>query len=315
LLAELEVRERLFAAARAAGLRPPEAHATISSGLRSGKQRPVDLEHHQRLTRSVPSLPLEAFAAIADRLAELCPLDEQPDVSGYLASRRLELGAADAFALPASLEQKAVVVALAQEFGREALAQSGLIKRLPAGEPDLSRFVWPEHRLCVTWRGPEGIAHHRAPLHGEPRGGATLGVPEAARRGVAAGMAPARASGGGATRRDVEGPSDYFAVRAWAFVRARAGAQPMPVTLALPSATKLRPEWLRPLMDRRVVVALDSDDAGDQASVHILEQLSAVGIQAERSRPPAPAKDWAAAWLRACARSKRRPAVEGRACG
>jgi hypothetical protein len=316
LLAELEVRDRLIEAARAAGLRMPEIHATISSGLRSGKQRPVDLEHHQRLTRTVPSLPLEAFAAIAERLAELCPLEGQREVTGYLASRRLELGVADAFALPPTHQQKPVVSTLAQEFGRDALAQTGLIRRMPSGEPELSRFVWPEHRLCVTWRGPEGIAQTIERRY-TGRGDTERRWVFPAQRGAEWPLGWHLLERAEPERHVVivEGPSDYFAVRAWAFVRSRAAAQPMPVALALPAATKLRPEWLRLLMDRRVFVGLDSDEAGEQASLRILEQLNTIGVEGERSRPPAPSKDWAAAWLRASARNERQPAAEGRACG
>lgn len=299
LLAELEVGDTLAEAARASGLRIPEIRATITSGLRSGKKRPVDLEHHQRLTRTEPSLSQAAFALIAARLAELCPLYAHQDVMEYLVARRLELGvSADVFALPAPAEQRQVVAVLVEEFGREPLAQTGLIKRMPAGEPDLSRFVWPEHRLGVIWRGPDGSAQtierrftgnrdtDRRWVFPAQRGAAwPLGWNELVQ------ATPDRSVV------IVEGPSDYLAVRAWMFVKSRTANVPVPVALALASATKLRPEWLRSLMDRRVYVALDSDEAGEEASARILAQLVAIGIDAERSCPPAPSKDWAAAWL------------------
>jgi 5S rRNA maturation endonuclease (ribonuclease M5) len=225
-------------------------------------------------------------------------LYRQLDVMLYLVSRRLELGiSADVFALPPPLDQRAIVAALAEEFGREPLAQSGLIKGMPAGEPDLSRLVWPEHRLAVIWRTPEGSAQTIERRYTGSRDTERRWV-FPAQRGAEWPLGWHELARAEADRPVilVEGPSDLWAARARAFVNTFGKGHPLAVVLALPAATKLRPEWLRALMGRRVFVALDTDKAGEEASSAILSQLEAVGIAAERARPLAPAKDWAAAW-------------------
>jgi hypothetical protein len=299
LLAEREATDELKRAGRDAGLTPAEIRATLSSALRSGKARPIEIMKQEQRAEPIPQ---SRFAPMAEWLLEQCALEHQQDVVEMLKSRRLydpfnpDL-TADVFALPA--DQEPLVSALVSKFGRDDLTNSGLAHQLPSGELDVSRFAWPQHRLCITWRDGDGDAQtierrHVGSGHTDkrwvfPRQRAPwwpLGWDELSR------ALPERAVV------IVEGPTDWIAVRAW--LRTELHESIRPVVIALPSATKLRPEWLRLLSGRRVAVNLDADKAGAEASAAIIDQL--VGIASQVTRKVAPAKDWAEAWQKRCAR-------------
>jgi hypothetical protein len=307
------VIEQMTVAGRAAGLNQAEIRATLKSALTAGKRNPLE-PRRTREHETPRTLSTARFAAIAESLLERLPVEQQPDVLAMIVARRLELGlCADVFALPRPPEQQALLKELAEQFGRDDLARTGLLKRTPTGDPDLRRFAWPEHRWCVIWRDPDRDAQtierrytgdrdterrwvfpaQRGPEW--PLGWHLLASAEPERLVVV-----------------VEGPSDYFAARAMAFARCRDGAQQMPLIVALASATKLRSEWLPALARRRVFVALDGDEAGERASNAILEQLRVAEIECERTRPPEDVKDWAEARARDCKMSESQSTTEAR---
>lgn len=298
LLAPREAEAQLTRAAREAGLSSAETRATLASAFRSGAANPV--EAPPRWASQPTTLPQSAFAPMAEWLLERCPLENQTDVLSMVVERGLEGGIADAFALPPAADQAPLVAEMVAAFGRDAFMRSGIAALLPSGELDAHRLVWPAHRLGAIWRDVDGDAQtieRRHVGHGETdrrwvfpraRGAAwPLGAHLLASAGTWLPVAI------------VEGPTDYFALRAWSTAD---GGSPSAMVVALPSAAKLKPEWIELFADRDVVIGLDGDEAGDKASAEIAQQLSGIASSVVRKIPKA--KDWSAAWERRCARSE-----------
>jgi hypothetical protein len=299
-----DVEKRLSSAARRIGLSAPEARATIRSGLQRGIAEPAFAAERE-------SAPQERFVdwmpQIIGRLAELCPLSGLPEVAEYLEQRGIPTNfERDVFALPPAPLQGGLIAILASDFSAGALASTGLIRRLPSGKPDLSRFAWPGHRLCVIWRWLDGTPQTLQRRH--------VGAGECQTRWVfPSGRGPEFPLGYDRLEREepglvrlnpprtvviVEGPTDWLASR-WIAARdvflSHCDEADMPLVVALPSAIKLRPEWLRALAKRHVIVALDGDEAGEKAAASIINQLAEPALVTTTTRllPPRGAKDWA----------------------
>lgn len=289
LLAEREAVTELRRAGRDAGLAPTEITATLASALRSGKARPVEPQKQETRPEFTPQ---SAFAPMAEWLLKHCPVTGQRDVMQLLTERRLQTQLDDLFALPAPEAQGVLVEGLCKTFGRAAFQGSGLSHLLPSGELDVERFAWPQHRLCIVWRDPDGDAQtierrHVGSGHTDKRWVFPRGRPPLWPLGWdQLTKAPADRA-----VIIVEGPTDCLAVRAW-LEDMPERARPLPI--ALPSALKLRPEWLRLLAGRRVAVNLDADKAGEEAAQLIMAQLADIASQV--TRKVAPAKDWSEAW-------------------
>lgn len=290
LLAEREAVSELKRAGRDAGLTPGECASTLASALRSGKARPIEPQKQDTRPEMTPQ---SAFAPMTEWLLERCPVTGQHDVMQLLRSRRLDTQLVDLFALPAPEMQEPLIDGLCKAFGRPAFQGSGLSHLLPSGELDVQRFAWPQHRLCIVWRDPDGDAQTIERRH--------VGSGQTDKRWVfPRGRPPWWPLGWDRLTKSptdrpvviVEGPTDCLAVRAW--LDAELNEEIRPVVVALPSALKLRPEWLCLLSGRSVAVNLDADKAGEEAAVAIIEQLT--GIASQVTRKVAPAKDWSEAW-------------------
>jgi 5S rRNA maturation endonuclease (ribonuclease M5) len=289
LLAEREAVAELKRAGRDAGLTPGECASTLASALRSGKARPIE---PQKVETRAPVTPQSRFMVIAEWLLSRCAVQLENDVMNALRERRLDAYTTDLFALPrveAKMQQR-LIGELVEEFGRPDFQHSGLAHLLPSGELDVTRFAWPEHRLGVAWRDPDGDIQTIERRHvGNGRCDTRWVFPRDRRPIWPLGYDQLERADKARPVIIVEGPTDCMAVRMWT-----AKKEPMPVVVALPSALKLRPEWLRLLAGRDVTVALDDDKAGSEAAAGIMAQLA--GIAAAVHRKVAPAKDWAKAW-------------------
>jgi 5S rRNA maturation endonuclease (ribonuclease M5) len=286
LLAEREAVAELKRAGRDAGLTPGECASTLASALRSGKARPIE---PQKPDVRPEVTPQSRFMVIAERLLSRHVYLEK-DVTDALRARRLDAYTTDLFALPPVPLQQRLIGELVEEFGRPDFQHSGLAHLLPSGELDVTRFAWPEHRLGVVWRDPDGDIQTIERRHvGNGRCDTRWVFPRDRRPIWPLGYDQLERAEKSRPVIIVEGPTDCIAVRLWV-----AKKEPMPVVVALPSALKLRPEWLRLLAGRDVTVALDDDKAGSEAAAGIMIQLA--GIAAAVHRKIAPAKDWAEAW-------------------
>lgn len=301
LLAEREAVSELKRAGRDAGLTPGECAATLQSALRSGKARPLE---PQKVDVRPESTPQSQFMVMAEWLLSRCAVQLEQDVMTMLRARRLDSYTTDLFALPPVAIQQRLIGELVEEFGRPCFQFSGLAKLLPSGELDTSRFAWPEHRLGIAWRDPDGDIQTIERRHVGSGHCDTRWVFPRDRRPIwplgwdRLHIAGAKWSAFGKDLIDpsvpvviVEGPTDCLALRLWTAKR-----EPSPVVVALPSATKLRTEWFRPLANRVVYIALDDDKAGNEASAAIIDQLSSVAASVHRKVAPAPFKDWSEAW-------------------
>lgn len=289
LLAEREAVAELKRAGRDAGLTPGECASTLASAFRSGKARPLEPQKPDARPESTPQF---YFMAMAEWLLSRCAVQLEKDVMNLLRARRLDSYTTDLFALPPVAMQQRLIGELVEEFGRPCFQFSGLAKLLPSGELDVTRFAWPEHRLGVVWRDPDGDIQTIERRHVGNGSCDTRWVFPRGRRPIwPLGYDQLEKAHPARPVIIVEGPTDCIAVRLWV-----AKKNPMPVVVALPSALKLRLEWMRLLSRREVTVALDDDKAGSEASNAIMGQLSKIAYTVQRKIAPAPFKDWSEAW-------------------
>jgi hypothetical protein len=249
--------------------------------------------------RGPERMPNVYFDEIAQWLIDRCPLEDQSDVETYVASRKLMASSAVLFALPHVREQKALAADMCEQFGASKLNETGLFGVTPASKDvDLSRFAFPFHRLCICWVDPAGFVDtiERRVTDSSIEGGNNKRWVFPRHRG------PQWPLGCHELWNDkdmrpvtiVEGPTDYMAVRTMNY-----GNPVSPITIALQNArSTLAPEWVRPILGRHVTVALDGDTAGETAAQGIMAQLTAIGVQCTRQRPPVGCKDWAEALMK-----------------
>lgn len=244
-----------------------------------------------------PKLSTDAFNSIALRLAEMCPISEQADVVKYLWDRALPHNLGHVFALPRTAKQGAIVAELVEKFGMENVVATGMIKRDDNGEPVLSRFSFPQHRLCVPWFDRYGLIQTvQRRCIGEVVGDKRWVFP--AGRGAEWPLGAEQLSDASIERAVIiaEGPGDTLALRWRVFRRCveNGGWEHAPIVVGIPSAVRaLPPEWISPLLNRTILVALDRDQAGEHAAQGIMAQLNGIGCKAIRFLPKDPScKDW-----------------------
>lgn len=300
-LSRAEAEHRLTTAARRMGLAASEARSTIRSGLDAGVRDPAFREDRSRTAvagarrtpapTSVSASSLAAdsaapavdhFPSIAETLCTSCPLSGEPDVVAYLKGRGLPTDAtADVFALPPPAGQAALIARLLEKHGDDAVLSTGLVRR------DLKEMLWPAHRLGIAWRNAYGMAIDTLQfrLAETPRGGVKKAL-FAKGRAVRwpFGLHRLAQCSPSEPVLIVEGPTDWLAQ--YAIHPSFAGR-----CVALPSATRLRDEWVPHFAGRQVFVALDADEAGERAAIEIMGQLAAVAAPL-RVRPFPGSKDW-----------------------
>ena len=245
------------------------------------------LEHRPERIAEPDEVSGEDYDAIARALLDACtPLVEAaPDVARYLDGRGLlaEAIAAGVRGLPA--DRHVVARALLATFDRAKLERASILR------PGLDAIDWPAWRLLVPWadrfgrikclqrrRIDDGTPKYRSPRGRSPR--APCGVEH---------LGAALASfGADAEVIITEGALDALARRHIARVRGERAAIVGVYSAASPAAGLP----LDLLKGRRVVIALDADEAGDRAAIVLARELADVAGDLVRERPRG-AKDWA----------------------
>jgi hypothetical protein len=261
-------------------------------------------------TEDVPGARLDSkhaldhrtFDRVVRHLMTLCPIDDQDDVYRHVRRRGLQTAFARDFALPSPAQQAPLIAELVKEHGVPALATTGLLRRGAAiREPMLNRFVWPRHRWCVPWVGPDALIHSLSRAICAPCG------PDIPRWVVPAGHPPLWplgiddvASSRGVAAQDlvvVEGPADFIAMRMLCLKRWRESREAVPLVVALHSASGIMPGWLhRYARGRRIIIATGADAVGEDLASKLTDVLRLVGSSSiERWLPPASSADWASA--------------------
>jgi len=240
-----------------------------------------------------PRLDDDTFNRLASILELTCPLRRQQDACDYLARRRLlEAARAHMWALPPNSEGlRWVRGAIVQEIGDEAWRISGLSYKD-------GQWLWPEHRLMIPWRTPEGVVFNlqRRLIRSERPSDKGKKYIFATGRGKRWpwGVHLLKERLGPATEIAwVEGAIDAIALNAQADRESIAAT-----TLGIPGtgSWSARDEWVqawaRLCEGRVVVIALDNDSSGEGLVDRMAVDLYAAGAIAVRRQTPEHAKDW-----------------------
>lgn len=278
-------------------------HSLAAGGVERDTPPPASIEDVSgaRLD-SKHSIEHSTFDRVVRHLMSLCPMDRQNDVYRHIRGRGLQTAFARDFALPPPAQQASLIAQLVKEHGAHALASTGLLRRGDAvGQPLLDRFVWPRHRWCIPWIGPDGLVHSLS------RAICALRGPDIPRWVVPAGHPPLWplgiddvASARGVVGQDlvvVEGPADFIAMRMLCLKQWLESREAVPLVVALHSAPSIMPGWLhRYARGRRVIIATGADAVGEELASKLTNVLRLVGSSGvERWLPPSSHQDWASA--------------------
>lgn len=282
------------AGVRRVALEPVRAHPLAPQGGRGGP-RGTGLEpaHPAATAPETSGLPLETFSAFAVVLLENCSFESDDPVREYLRSRLLLVGARDDAwaALPATPGQRrALAQHLVRTCGRDAWQRSGLAR----GED----FSFPEHRIVIPWRTPEGRI---ATVQRRALDGRRNKYVFAADRsplwpyGVEALNDPAKA---GLPVLLVEGAADVLAVRELSDPSFAVLRRPY-LALGVPGVATWRDAWTELLRGRNLCIGFDRDKAGEDRAPKLAELLSRAGLRFAtpwRIKPSeaSTVKDWGA---------------------
>jgi DNA primase len=226
----------------------------------------------------------EDYHAIASHLLDACPLDAAPHVARYLGARGIYADADAAGVRGLPRDARPLVASLLATFERGHLETAGVLRR---GRDALD---WPAWCVCIPWRDRFGritcIQRRRLDV-GEPKYRFPTGRAPRAPFGVEHLAAALDFDGPDAEVVVVEGAIDCLARRRVARHRSQRAA-----VIGVYSASS--PCVGLPLdlfAGRRVVLALDTDAAGERACAALATELHGVAGELVRARPIG-AKDW-----------------------
>lgn len=231
-----------------------------------------------------------SYNAIAQALLELCPLDSDPDVLGYVDRRILlvQAGRTHCAALPRPELQAVTITRLLDTFSAESLELAGLLWRNDAGEINRASFAYPHNRFVIPWRQLDGsiASLQRRRVDDDPR--KKYVFPRGSRPPLPFGAEQLRAHDAERTLVFCEGALDVLALR---LLDWRDGLGILP--LGLPGVDGWQSGWARFAKGRNVRIGLDADDAGERKVQAIADELYKAGARAVERWEPA-AKDWCA---------------------
>ena len=292
---------------RGAGLEPVRSHPLApQSSTRAPKERGLEPLRVAALVPETSALEWAAsvspatipvkhppFDALARLVLEAGPADDDRPVMEYLRRRLLLVGARDDTwgALPATNEgRRRLVKTIVGTVGKEAWEGSGLAR----GED----FSFPDHRLLLPWRDPDGriVTLQRRSLDNRRD-----------KYVFAAGRSPLWPYGVEAlkdpTKADlpvllVEGAADVLAVRELADPGFAVLSRSY-LALGVPGVATWRESWTELLRERSVCIGFDRDKAGEDRAPKLAEHLSRAGLRFAspwRVKPSeaSTVKDWSA---------------------
>lgn len=251
--------------------------------------------HHQSLPsmpEAEPGMDAATFRATADVLLSLSPLEGSVAV-GLLSRGLLDEAQRDGWGeLPTVDDHKCIVDVMKAQFAPNEL------KWILRG----NGFAYPDHRLLIPWRGPDGsineVQRRYAPQYGteHPPDGRKYVWPSRSLYAPVHRFAYGLNSPSLADAKEVwivEGAVDVLAIR----TLNRIGTPRKLAALGIPGVSmwKAFRESILPHLRGRVVhVAFDADMAGEQAVGAALEDIRNAGSELT-DRPPVPhgLKDWA----------------------
>ncbi len=279
---------------RRRGLEPEQAAVLVpeTSGADGRRSRVSPATIH--VQRAEPAeLEPGAFDALVRVVLEACPFDEDDAVREYLRRRLLLVGARDDAwaALPVRPDHRRELVArIVATCGRDTWQRSGLAR----GDD----FLFPEHRLIIPWRAPDGtiVTVQRRTLDGRPN-----------KYVFASGRSPLWPYGIEALRDTtrtalpvllVEGAADVLAARELTSPELDVIERPY-VVIGVPGVAVWRDTWTEILRDRSLCIGFDRDKAGEDRAPKLAERLSAAKLSFAtpwRIKPSeaSTVKDWGA---------------------
>lgn len=275
-------RDVLMEAAQIAGVR-------LELSNTSSTARPVERRiatQPQRRAEESPALPDDRFAAIVAPLIYGGQLDVGEivaDVVRYLDGRGLldEAKRDDWAAIPP--RSLSLVRVLRDVFPEHELLASGLVRHRN-GALELG---WPEHRLVIPWRTPDGIIYtlqRRRLSAGEPK----YVFPSSRKARHPYGIEQLRKNDAATPIAFVEGALDVLARR---ILDRRKGIDR--VVLGVPGVENWVPEWATYAKGRVAYVATDGDSAGERVVEKWARDLYAAGAIRVIRLEPIGVKDWA----------------------
>jgi DNA primase len=208
-----------------------------------------------------------------------------PSIARYLQSRGIfeDAGAVGLRGMPK--DPTALIDALVRNYGRAALVRAGVLRR---GTSSVASPCWP---LLIPWRDRFGritCVQRRRVDSGEPRYLSPPGRSPRAPFGVDLLGAALAAGGDDVGVVVVEGAIDTLSRR----LIARHRRESVAVIGVYSASTPCVGLPLDLLSRRRIVLALDADDAGERACAAIAKSLDGVVANVTRERPPSGANDW-----------------------
>jgi DNA primase len=228
----------------------------------------------------------ETYHAIATYLLDACPLDGAPQVAAYLDARGVYADADASGVRGFPRDAGPLVASLLATFERANLEASSVLRR------EHDAIDWPAWCVLVPWRDRFGritCVQRRRLDAGEPKYRFPAGRAPRAPFGVEHLAAALDWLGPDAEIIVTEGAIDCLARRRVARHRDERAA-----VLGVASAsTPCAGLPLDLLTGRRIVLALDDDEAGERACAALAAELSDVAGELVRERPIGPAKDWA----------------------
>ena len=236
-----------------------------------------------------PALTDERYDGIACALLDACgPLRDCPDVARYLDGRGIYADADAAGVRGLPRDCVAHVASLLAVFERADLERAGVVRR---GHDAID---WPAWLLCIPWRDRFGrvtCIQRRRLDDGEPRYRFPPGRAPRAPFGVDLLPSALDVLGPAGEVAIVEGALDALARRRIA----RHRGEPCAVIGVQSASSPCVGLPLDLLAGRRVVLALDDDERGEEACGKLAAELEGVAHKMVRQRPPLGFKDWASA--------------------
>jgi DNA primase len=228
----------------------------------------------------------EDYDRIWSLVLDACALSGAPAVARYLDERDIYADADAAGVRGLPTDTRSLVAKVAAIFEHGNLEFAGVLR------PGREVFDWPAWSVLIPWRDRYGrvqCVQRRRLDAGKPKYRFTAGRAPRAPFGVEHLAAALDVEGPDAEVVIVEGAIDCLARR-----RVARHRDEHAVVIGVASAsTPCAGLPLDLLAGRRLVLALDDDEAGERACAALAAELSGVARELVRERPVGPAKDWA----------------------